>query len=527
MSLTARWLTPFTGVTRVRLSPVGGNALRPTDIIFLTRRDTIDTACSLLRRARTGGRVWMVIPWRAAMARDLINLKRLKRVAEDGAMDLSLVSRHLETRALAQEAGLAVSFFVPWHLKKYRPREVRTADLGPRVVPADDATLPERVRRSPKRFTLARGLLSLILISVLLVALFGVVLVFLPTARVILEPVSASEEVVFTARTNPRYRQVGYEEAVIPSRSIQVIVEGRGDTPATGRRDVAEQHASGFVVLSNRTDQPLTVPRGTIVRTSSGTTVRFYTTADAELPDSLHAHVRVPVIAIDPGYVLVQPFTLNRMEGEFAARVEVLNDSRIEGGTTRRVPTVAYNDLDTLRSLLVQELQAEAYERFVEALEPGEFVPVSSVQMEVISLDYDQVVDEQTDLLSGRMQMVVRGTAIQEGDIRDLARWLLVEQFGSEGQVVEDSLVLMRSQDVRLVDDWMELDVRAQGLIAPVIDMGMVRRAIQGREADQAVAWLSDNLSLQRPPEVSITPSEWQRLPVLAERLEIVISASP
>ncbi len=500
--------------------------MRPTQLIYLTRRDTPDTACALLQRAKPGSQVWLVIPWRAAMFRQVINLKRLQRAADAAAIDLRLVTGHWETRALAREAGLAVHWRVPYALRQHQPSRLRTAELGRRVIPIEQELKGRRFVHRPRRFGFGAALLSLFLTAMLVGALAGVVLFFLPTARVALEPVAAMQQAAFTVQANPRYRSIDFDQAVLPARTIQVIVEGRGETPATGQRDVPDQHASGVIVLANRTDRALVVPKGTIVRTSSGVTQRFYTTIDADLPPGTQTHVRVPVIALEPGFVVAEPFTVNRLEGELAAQVEALNDVRIEGGGSRRVPVVAYNDFDTLRTVLVEQLQQEAYNRFLEELQMGEFVPAASLDVQVMSLEFDQVVDQQNDVLSGRMKLVANGIAIQENDIRDMARWLLVQQAGGESQVIEDSLVVARSDEIRTTETGLELDAQAQAMVAPTIDLERVQREIRGRTVEEAAAWLLENLTLRRAPQIELTPDLIHRLPLLAGRMEIVISAS-
>ena len=500
--------------------------MRPTQLIFVTRQDTIDTICALAGRAKPGTQVWLVIPWRASVLRGPINLKRLKRISEDAAIDLRLVTRDRETRGLAREVGLAVHWAVPASLRKHRPPQVHTSDLGQRAIPVDEPR-GRRYQRKPRKLTLTAAFFSLLLIMILFTALAGVVVFFMPMARIVLEPVASPYETAFLLHANPRYREIDLDDRVIPARSIQVIVEGQAQTPATGRKDVPDQHASGVIVLANRTETTINIPKGTVVRTSSGVTQRFYTTVDAELPPGQHSHARVPIMAIEPGFVVAPPFTVNRVEGELAAQVEALNDVRIEGGGTRRVSVVAYADFDALRTMLVERLQQEAYSRFVDELEPGEYVPVQSLDAQVMSLDYFEVVDQQVDMLSGHMRLVVSGLAIQDNDVRDLARHLLLQQADGEGQAIEDSLQISRSGNIRVLEAGIEMDVQVQGLVTPVINMEMVQRGIRGRELEDASAWLAENLSLRSEPQIELAPDLIHRMPMLAGRMEIVISSSP
>ncbi|MHB1318432.1 MAG: hypothetical protein ACYCYF_07435, partial [Anaerolineae bacterium] len=413
--------------------------MRPIDVIYLTRRDTIDTACELLKRAQPGAQVWMVVPWRVPYMSQLLHLKRLQRIASDLAVDLRLVVRDSKTRRLARDAGLATAYGLPRELKSHKPVEIRSTDLGERVVPVE-VQLRRRHQRPPAPFSIARSILGLAFVALLLAMLLGVVGFFLPTAQVTLSPVSTREETAFVARANTRYRTLDTEEALIPLRSVQVIVEGQGQIPASGTADVAEGYASGMVVFTNRTNEAVVVPKGTVVRSGSGGTTRFRTTTEVTLPATMFGTQRAPVEATEPGYVNAGSFTVNRVEGALASRVEVMNDAPISGGGSRRVPIVAYADLDSLRGMLVEQLQTEAYAQLVQLLTADEFVPASTIHVEVMSLDYDQYVPQQSEILSGRMKLVVRGSAISEAHLQDLARARLVQQAGGDVVLIDDSL---------------------------------------------------------------------------------------
>ncbi|NLT73231.1 MAG: hypothetical protein GXX94_03415 [Chloroflexi bacterium] len=500
--------------------------MRPIDVIYLSRHDSADSACALLRQARHQAQVWLVVPWRLGILRDLLNLKRLATVAGEKAVDLRVVSRDSLTRTLARTAGLGTSFSLPHALRGVEPVEIRGGEGTGTLVPADER-LGKRYQSAPARFSVARGILVLAFVAMLLGVLLTVVGFFLPTAEVTLEPVSTQGEVAFTARANARYSKADTDEALVPLRSVQVIVEGQAETPASDTADVAEGYASGFVVFTNRTSEALVVPKGTSVRSGSGGSVRFVTTSEVTLPPTLYASERAPVQAAEPGYVVAGAYTLSRVEGALASKVEVLNDSSIEGGGNRRVPTVAYEDLDTLRSMLVAQLQDEAYAQLVGQLEPHEFVPGSTLHVEVMSLEYDQNVGQQTDMLTGRMKLVVRGSALSEADLMALARARLVAQAGGAVDVIEDSLVLDRQGEARVVDSWVEIDVRAQGAVVSQLDMEAVRNGIRGRTVAQAVEWLQTNLALRAAPRVLLSPEGWPRLPVLTGRLAIELTSQP
>jgi len=500
--------------------------LHSNQVIYLSRQDSIDTACELLQHATPGARLWMVLPWRMRFALNLVNLKRLRRVADNAAVDLHLVSSHFQTRALARDAGIAVCFTVPHRLRSYRRvRRKGVQGLRARVVPVE-GKVRFRGKGGSWTFSLGAGLLYLIGIIGLIGVLLGAIMLFWPSATVTLKPVARPISTEFSVTANPAYKEINYGEAVIPARIVQVIVEGRGDTPATARMDVAEGHASGEVVFANRTSESVTVPKGTIVRTSSGINVRFYTVSEVELPPVLYSHVRIAVIALEPGPTgNVKALTINVVEGEVADQVDVLNDAPTKGGTIQRVPLVSYKDFDTLRADLIERLQKQAYDQLVSELEEGEFVPPDSLDVQVMSQHFDQVVDQRSDVLSMDMKVVARGVAVEGQALQPLSTRFLESQGGEGVKIIADSLVVKRSEQVRVEGRVVYFDVAANGVVAPIIDVDRVKASIRGKEVAEATQWLNSHLDLEVEPHITVSPKEWERLPFLLGRLDVVISS--
>jgi len=496
------------------------------EVVHLSRKDTIDAVREMLLLASPGTQIWLVAPWRLRLMRNLVYLKLLKRTAEAAGLDLRLVSRHIQTRTLAREAGVPIYRSVPLRLRKYRRRRREGAvGLAARVVPVSQPLGRRWPRRRPG-IGLGTVLLTLTVILGLLAVLAGVALALVPRATVTLEPVARPVSGTIEVVADPSYRAIDYGRAILPGRVVQVIVEGRGETPASGRTDVPEDHASGQVVFSNRTSSPVLVPKGTILRTSSGVNVRFATLADIELPAALFGHQWVGVIALEPGPSgNVGALTINVVEGEVAHMVSALNPRPTEGGSIKRMPVVAYQDFDRLRADLIERLQEEAYIQLVSELESDEFVPPESLDVQVMSQSFDQVVDQRSDFLSMNMKVVARGVAVHSGDLESLAARFLESQAEEGLGLIENSLVLRRSEDTQVEGISLRMKVAAQGVVAPVVDVDQAKRAIRGKEIAEAMGWLSQRAELRHQPQITIFPAWWQYLPWLPGQIEIVLSA--
>jgi len=497
--------------------------LLSTEVIHLSYKDTIDTACELVRQAPPGTQIWLIIPWRARLGRSLVNMKRLRAAAESAAVDLRLVSSHLQTRALAREAGIPIYLRLPSKLRRYTKLH---RPVSQREIISIEETLPPQLRRRPRFPGIGAFILSLALALFLVGVLFGALLLLLPSAKVKLAPQAQTFSVQFDVVANPTYKEIDYGQAIIPARVVQVIIEGHGETPATGRMDVPEGHASGEVVFANKTTEPVTIPKGTIVRTSSGVTVRFYTVADVELPPELYAHARVGIIALEPGpQGNVKAFTINVVEGDVAQSVDVINDAPTKGGTIKRIPIVSYKDFDKLRAELIAQLQKQAYEQLVAELDEGEFIPPESLDVQVMSQHYDQVVDQQSDVLSMNMKIVARGVAIDGKALDQLAIRFLESKAGGELHVIPDSLRVVRSEKVEVEGKIIHFSAHATGSLAPTIQIQQVKRGIQGKKISEASRWLRTHYPLRQPPSIVVLPPWWGRLPFLPARIEVTISA--
>ena len=502
------------------------HAQRPVEVIYLTRRDSIDTIREMLENATPGAQVWLVAPWRYRLTRSLVHLKLLKRAAEGAALDLRLVSSHSETRTLARVAGIPVHWLVPPGLGRYRrQRRADAPELAARVVPVAGAVAPGW-RRRPHNLGLGAVVLSRGVSAGLVAVILGVGLALVPTAKVTLEPVARPVSARFDVKADTTYREVAPDRMIVPARVVQVIVEGRGETLASGRVDVPDAQATGRVIFANKTNSPVVVPKGTIVRTGSGVVVRFATTSAVELPSSMYASAATGIVALEPGPVgNVQALTINAVEGEVATRVDVLNDAPTGGGTVKGVPIIDPADFDRLRGEMVAKLQQQAYEQFIAELAPGEFVPPESVEAQVMSQSFDQVAGERSDVLSMTMKVVVRGLAVDGNAVYELAIAELEGQ-AEEGQgVIEDSLVLDRSNRVTLEQNGLRFSASARGMVAPEVDVNRVKRLLRGKQVNEAAAVLSETLELAAPPHMEVQPSGWKYLPWLPARLEVLISS--
>jgi hypothetical protein len=370
-------------------------------------------------------------------------------------------------------------------------------------------------------------LFSLMVILVLFGVIAGVAAALMPSAKITLRPQASPVSGRFDVTANPRYREIDVERQISQARVAQLILEGHGDTPATGRMDIADGHAEGAVVFVNRSPNPVKIPKGTVVRTGAGVNARFMTVTDVELPGALSANARVRVVAADAGLMgNVLPLTINTVEGDIARQVDVLNDTPTGGGSVKQVAVIGAPEFDLLRADLSKKLQQEAYDQLIADLAPGEFIPANALEVQIMSQEFDQVIGQQSDVLSMSMKVVVKGIIVDGAALNTLCSRLLEKQASQGMAILEDSLVVEPSSDMIVEENTIHFSVSARGVVAPVIDIDQVKSRIRGKKVAEASGWLRDHLELQQEPVIRVEPAWWEWMPLLPGRVEVSVSAS-
>jgi len=493
-------------------------------VIYLKPDDDMAAISGSLEHSQAP-RLILVIPPNSRALTNPVHLKLLKRRARALALEVALVTRDEEVRKLASEQGFAVFPSLKRAQKSHwsgPPPEERP--LPPfRGLPPRPTTPPPRTYPTPSREqrALAWGLIGIGLFFVLVLALLLV-----PNATVTLIPVTEEVEASVSVQVSTEVARVNPEKGLVPARLVREEMEGKAQIPTTGRRDRPDQHARGTVIFTNLTAEPVLIPAGTIVRTSTGVNVRFTTLTTVTLPGTIQATVEAEVEAVDPGPSgNVQAYLINRIEGPLQARVRVINDKPTHGGTVRQVGVVTLADKERIRSSLLRQLQQEAYARLTSQAGEEEFILAESLSTLVIDEVYDKFVDEEADFLGLSMRVVVNGLAVRKEDLKAIALKALEGRIREGYRLIPQGL-RFEVGSVEKEGDKVSMELRARGFMIPHIDENQIKAMIRGQPIPLAEKVLYRHLSLAMGPSVKVTPSWWKRMPWLPMRIRLLIKLS-
>ncbi len=528
-----------------------------TTVIQLTLTDTWPAILEKLEQA-PGRRVVFVVPRRNAVLRSLARLRALRRAAVDAGKRVALVTHDPEVARAAQLAGVPTfgsawrARWLPWwhggtsRLPK-RPTAPALAYEPARAVAPLPKHGPGRHDRLPRAgsalattdawlFWFQAFLVTLIVGGIVALA-GGLILLLAPTASIVLKPAPETIQVSLNLSAHPGVEKADVGLGVVPARYVETLVEDTVYVPATGSRLEPEAKAAGKVVFTNLVDQEVRIPKGTRVRTATGTAVVFVTTADATLPPQRGARVEVPIEAERPGpQGNVRAFTISQVGGALALQVSVTNPEPTSGGGLKRVPVITPQDKETAHAEALRVLTEKAVQELARRQQPGEFIPRETLQTFVMAETYDHFSGERAERLGVRMRLLMRGIAVDGNAARELALRRLRDALPPAGRLVRDTTDVTVGP-VTAYDPTTQtvyFAAKATGTYLLDINESEVRSAIVGKPVQEAAIILQTRWRLAAPPEIYLGPDwlmrqEWipdrwrERMPAQAGRILVTV----
>ncbi|MFH1485674.1 MAG: baseplate J/gp47 family protein [Chloroflexota bacterium] len=351
-------------------------------------------------------------------------------------------------------------------------------------------------------------------------ALFFVAAYLLPSASVVIKPTSeiVSRTLNITAAT--RVKAANFDLNQIPARVVEASLETRGRIETTGSRVEPDRPARGQVTFINRSDQRVAVPRGTQVATSGG--IKFSTEGEVSLGPTTGATATVGVVAVEPGAVgnVVKSGIDRILDGQLALRLVVVNEYPTGGGTNKETRLVTANDQARLLEKVKEAAQAEAFNQLSSVKRPTESIYPETVQVKIVSAEFDPREGEEAPVLSVRALVDATGVAFDGSDVNKVAVEKLAS--GAAGVEVQAGSVRVRPLDAYAWDsESVSFRLFVQGRVIPVLDLEEIRGKLVGLKKDAAEGYLLKNFRLAASPEIALYPDWVTSLPLFAWRIEV------
>jgi hypothetical protein len=483
-------------------------------------------------------RALLVIPPYSDVLKKRVDLQLIQRYAQMRHLEIALVTRDLDRRALAAEMGIPTFFSVEAGQRRQRWRKPDGDDFGPYRSP-DRSEAHHAARDRDVRVALSgsetrrkiwlyakAGIIGLVVIALIV----GVVAV-LPSADVYLVPQSERVVVNVSIIADPEIGTADVGAGRVPAVGYVTDVKGEATIPTTGRKSIPTTRATGVVFFVNQLNIPFRVQKGTVVRTSAGAqATRFVVTSDVEVPGGIGVQAQAPIEAVDVGAQGNVPANfINEIEGVAALSLRVSNPDATRNGGDREVTAVDPADLVAARELLLDQMREEALAALRdEELSDTEFLLAGSLTVEaVLDATYDKEVTEQATELTLQMRVRFSALAVDSADANAIVFEAMRNQSSIGYDLLAEGLTFQRSTE-EAVGDTGEYRFEMQGIgyAAADLDVGGALRAIAGKPADAASEILQQILPLQKSPRITIQPSWFPVVPLLPVRVRTVVDAS-
>ncbi|GIW10899.1 MAG: hypothetical protein KatS3mg061_1956 [Dehalococcoidia bacterium] len=485
-------------------SSLSGQLVSEPTVISMDPDDDIGSLREKLDQAESR-RVVLVVPRRAALLRNPVRLKLLRRYARQVAREVAIVSEDGEIRRLARAEGFHVAS---------SPRQVRFQASG------SPLTLPSLSAGGAIAVALTAGVLG---VAALLLAALVV-----PSATVELAPVATAASEVVTVKASRQARGVNADQRTIAARLITAEAEATETAEATGKKSSPAEKARGRVTLTNRNPQEngaVGVPRGALLRTLGN--IQFTTDEAVTVPAST-APIQVAVTAVEPGVsgnVPARSITAF-VEPALQSRLAVVNEQPLSGGSQSETPYVTLADRNRLRQSIIEKLRNEGYARLYEAKRENESIYRETVQVTVTEETFDRLLDEEARTVSIVAKARVSAIAFTSDDVIELGQRVAAARLIEGQQVLPGSLMVAPLGLVGFDDDAVTFNLRLTYQVIRRLNEGQLKAAIAGRTVSEATTYLANSLDLVRPPTITLWPSFAPWLPRLPARIELRIVGS-
>jgi len=472
-------------------------------VIFLDLDDDLGTVRAKLESS-AADEVYLVIPRRSPILRTPLEFRILARLTHQLSSETIIVTGDGSRRSLARQEGLRT---------KRSVRSLRHLSRPPGTWSWGLPALPDWFPLPSFTGLILTGLVA----AAALVVMFGV----LPVMKVTVSPQVVPQQQDIEIQVDPSTRVADISRRIVPGEVLQQRVEVVGSVPASGSKKVGKDKARGEVMFISQVNQPVTLPRGTILATNNG--VRFATDQDTLVGPLSLGTARVGVTAVDAGPAgNVDARAITRIETQGIGNITPRNERPTAGGSDRDGKVITADDLAKLKEQLqnraLEQAKAELYARA-----GGERSLVGqSVKLRPDGEQYDPGVDAEAEQLNGRYAVIASAVVFSNSEFNNMVQKVFLTQAGP-GYDLPISQLGVGTPEVLGVDDQTRVRIRTKsqaGLVRQVDADELVDR-LRWKSPAEARAILARVDGLSGAPRIDVSP-EWANR---AYRVEVAVQA--
>jgi hypothetical protein len=491
-----------------------------TTVLQLEGYESRQSILDRLARVNTG-KILLVWPKRGALDLNEIDLVLISRAASDRALSLALVSHSPQVIDLAQAHQINCFQSIPAAEHSRWGKIERVS----KILPLSEQKIVKEPGpfAQPKKVSHLGGRITFWISAILSgLAIIALVVFLLPSTTIILSPTKVEKTVTMQVWGSPKFKTVNIN-GNIPLVEKSLDVSNSKVFLTSGKVAIPNAFSKAEVVFTNLTDQPLVIPKGTVVLTSEEPVHRFTTDLEIELGSGIDSSASVAVTAVEPGSSSnVSGGAIQQVEGNLGGWVEVTNPEAASGGLDSEAPSPSEDDYSKAREALIDEIKTQSVAQFMsdsDYVVIKDSIAIDKVVSETRSVEVGQPGDQGTLTLTLRLNAL----GYLPLDLQDLSLQSI------KADLLPDELIYASAP---IVSDPESFQSDGQGgyrwtnsasiLVGNKIDPVQVAQQVAGKKFDAASTLLQTLYQLYKAPEFLPFLSPFQ-LPWAAFRINVEV----
>ena len=342
-----------------------------------------------------------------------------------------------------------------------------------------------------------------------------------PAATITVHPTVSHLDITVPMTASLAVDQPDNDIGLVPARFVSSVQKLSHTGPTSARKLLPTEKATGLLLAVNQTQEPVTVPAGTVVQTGTGQATRFVTTKEVAVPASSQHQQPIPIESVEPGKIGNVPAnSITNIAGTFAFQLWITNPQPTTGGVSDLLPVVSQADRDRLQAELLAKAEASALQVLATELTDSEWLPPASLDVELQWTSTDFFFGEETEELTMTMMVNISGIAVDTSDMVEYVMAQVARHTPTGGLLLPASLDLSLQPDPIWTGAELAFSVAAAVNYVPEVRENQLRQAVVGLTPDEAVAQLAA-WSPAGTPKVELFPPTQEVLPRLSLRIRV------
>jgi hypothetical protein len=435
------------------------------------------------------------VPENTVLLTNEINLRLIKFYAEDEEKELIINAVDPHLVALAQRLGIST----------IRERNLDTPGSGEAAAslqnPGETELIPavtaQQKKKRKKTYHWKHSGFWPAVVATVVTLLIGVWFFLQPKVLVIVYP--KEQKLNFGAKVmiSPEYQETDLLNGKISAKKVEKVTEFQIETVTTGSKVIGITPATGNVILINRSQQPIVIPRGAIVSGANG--VEFKTGKNVLVPRKAtrlrygipvgeeYGKVEAPVIAVENGARGNQPAkTITKIKGKLQNLVQVVNLKPTVNGTDRRIAVVAQADQEKGAAEATRQMHLTAVDELAALVDPDYLFFPELVKVEVLKLHSSPALDSEAATVKTTLKYRANVVAPSMAGIRKYLANRLEGNLPSKFTPIDDAVKLASAQVLTDSSRVIQLHLVATANLRGVLSQEKIRALIKGKSISEA-----------------------------------------